>query len=183
MSEEEEVVSEEIEDAETVDAVQADAEPAAEPVVEPVAEAEAVAEPAPEPVAEPVVEAAPEPVADSGPSIDEVELAPLDSATLVPLHHNNGDLSRLTDVTVELSVEVGRTRMTLGQALALGPGSVVALSRSAREPVDLLVNGKPVAHGEVVVIDDDFGLRITGVIEVTPDPHHGEENGFIADAA
>jgi len=77
-----------------------------------------------------------------------------------------GDLGRLFDVTVELSVEVGRTRMTLGQALALGPGSVVALSRSAREPVDLLVNGKQVARGEVVVIDDDFGLRITEVNEL-----------------
>ncbi len=111
---------------------------------------------------------------------DEVELAPLESSRLVPVPTGNGDLSRLTDVTVELSVEVGRTRMTLGQALALGPGSVVALSRSAREPVDLLVNGKPVAHGEVVVIDDDFGLRITGVIEVAPDPRHGEDAGFVA---
>jgi flagellar motor switch protein FliN/FliY len=113
---------------------------------------------------------------------DEVELAPLESSMLVPLNSGAGDLSRLTDVTVELSVEVGRTRMTLGQALALGPGSVVALSRSAREPVDLLVNGKPVAHGEVVVIDDDFGLRITDVIEVTPDPHHGEDE-LLSDAA
>jgi flagellar motor switch protein FliN/FliY len=112
---------------------------------------------------------------------DEVELAPLESAKLVPFATGTGDLSRLTEVTVELSVEVGRTRMTLGQALALGPGSVVALSRSAREPVDLLVNGKPVAHGEVVVIDDDFGLRITQVIEVTPDPQHGEDG--LAEAA
>jgi flagellar motor switch protein FliN/FliY len=183
MSEEEEVMSDEIEDAEPVDAVPADAEPVVEAEVEveavvepeaPVAEVEPEPEPAPAPVAEPVAEV--------GPAIDEVELSPLESPNLVPLH-NHGDLSRLTDVTVELSVEVGRTRMTLGQALALGPGSVVALSRSAREPVDLLVNGKPVAHGEVVVIDDDFGLRITGVIEVTPDPHHGEDNGFVADAA
>jgi flagellar motor switch protein FliN/FliY len=87
-----------------------------------------------------------------------------------------GDLGRLFDVTVELSVEVGRTRMTLGQALALGPGSVVALSRSAREPVDLLVNGKQVARGEVVVIDDDFGLRITEVNELDTG---GEEDGDV----
>jgi flagellar motor switch protein FliN/FliY len=164
MSDEEDIVSEEIEDAETVDAP--------DPTPEPAPAAEAAAPPQPEP--------APQPAAEVAPSIDEVQLTPLDSGMLVPLH-THGDLSRLTDVTVELSVEVGRTRMTLGQALALGPGSVVALSRSAREPVDLLVNGKPVAHGEVVVIDDDFGLRITGVIEVAPDPHHGE--GFAADAA
>jgi flagellar motor switch protein FliN/FliY len=92
---------------------------------------------------------------------DEMELTPLAPIEAPP--EAAGDLGRLWDVTVELSVEVGRTRMTLGQALALGPGSVVALSRSAREPVDLLVNGKQVARGEVVVIDDDFGLRITEV--------------------
>jgi flagellar motor switch protein FliN/FliY len=95
---------------------------------------------------------------------DELELNQLSSGDVVP--STGGDLGRLFDVTVELSVEVGRTRMTLGQALALGPGSVVALSRSAREPVDLLVNGKQVARGEVVVIDDDFGLRITEVNEL-----------------
>jgi flagellar motor switch protein FliN/FliY len=92
---------------------------------------------------------------------DELELSHLSADEATP--NPGGDLGRLFDVTVELSVEVGRTRMTLGQALALGPGSVVALSRSAREPVDLLVNGKQVARGEVVVIDDDFGLRITEV--------------------
>src|SRR5690606_30565895 len=86
-----------------------------------------------------------------------------------------GDLARLFDVTVEHSVEVGRTRMTLGQALSLGPGSVVALNRSAREPVDLLVNGKQVARGEVVVIDDDFGLRITEVNELEDEGDGGGE--------
>ena len=74
------------------------------------------------------------------------------------------DLERLNEVMVELTVEVGRTRMTLGQALALGPGSVVTLDRLADKPVDLLVNGKPIARGEVVVIDEEFGLRITEVV-------------------
>jgi flagellar motor switch protein FliN/FliY len=95
---------------------------------------------------------------------DELQLDQLSGDEAAP--SAGGDRGRLFDVTVELSVEVGRTRMTLGQALALGPGSVVALSRSAREPVDLLVNGKQVARGEVVVIDDDFGLRITEVNEL-----------------
>jgi flagellar motor switch protein FliN/FliY len=109
---------------------------------------------------------------------DELELTPLHPVDLAPAPA--GDLGRLQDVTVELSVEVGRTRMTLGQALALGPGSVVALSRSAREPVDLLVNGKQVARGEVVVIDDDFGLRIT---EVNALGEESEEPEAIAEAA
>jgi flagellar motor switch protein FliN len=74
-------------------------------------------------------------------------------------------LERLDQVTLELTVEVGRTRMSLGQALALGPGSVITLDRLADQPVDLLVNGKPVARGEVVVIDDVFGLRLTHIVE------------------
>jgi flagellar motor switch protein FliN len=75
-----------------------------------------------------------------------------------------GDLRRLKDVPVELAVEIGRTRMTIGETLALGPGSIVALNRMAGEPVELLVNGKPIARGEVVVIDEEFGLRITEVV-------------------
>lgn len=77
-------------------------------------------------------------------------------------HHN--DLGRLSDVPVELAVEIGRTRMTVGETLELRPGSIVVLNRMAGEPVDLLVNGTPIAHGEVVVIDEEFGLRITDVI-------------------
>jgi flagellar motor switch protein FliN/FliY len=72
-------------------------------------------------------------------------------------------LERLRDVPVELAVEIGRTRMTIGETLALGPGSIVTLNRLAGEPVDLLVNGKPIARGEVVVIDEEFGLRISEV--------------------
>ena len=75
------------------------------------------------------------------------------------------DLERLHDVPVELAVEIGRTRMTIREALALGPGSIVTLQRASGEPVDLLVNGKPIARGEVVVIDEEFGLRVTEVVD------------------
>jgi flagellar motor switch protein FliN len=78
--------------------------------------------------------------------------------------HGANDLGRLSDVPVELAVEIGRTRMTVGETLELRPGSIVVLNRMAGEPVDLLVNGTPIAHGEVVVIDEEFGLRITDVI-------------------
>ena len=77
---------------------------------------------------------------------------------------DRADLRRLHDVPVELAVEIGRTRMTIGQTLELRPGSVVSLNRLAGEPVDLLVNGKPIARGEVVVIDEEFGLRVTEVL-------------------
>ena len=93
---------------------------------------------------------------------NEIEFAPLEPVGAGGAS-GSADLERLNDVMVELTVEVGRTRMTLGQALALGPGSVITLDRLADQPVDLLVNGMPVARGEVVVIDEEFGLRITEV--------------------
>jgi flagellar motor switch protein FliN/FliY len=80
------------------------------------------------------------------------------------------DLERLSDVPVELAVEIGRTRMTIGETLALGPGSIITLNRLAGDPVDLLVNGKPIARGEVVVIDEEFGLRVTEVLTGSPQP-------------
>ena len=94
---------------------------------------------------------------------DEIQLAPLHGSTAAA-PASAADLQRLNDVGLELTVEVGRTRMTLGQALALGPGSVITLDRLADQPVDLLVNGMPVARGEVVVIDDVFGLRVTQIV-------------------
>jgi flagellar motor switch protein FliN/FliY len=77
---------------------------------------------------------------------------------------SGADLTRLHNVPVELAVEIGRTRMTIGDTLGLGPGSIITLNRMAGEPVDLLVNGRPIARGEVVVIDEEFGLRVTEVV-------------------
>ena len=94
---------------------------------------------------------------------DELQFTPLVPGA-GPVDADAADLDRLTGVQVELAVEIGRTRMSLGAALALGPGSIVTLDKLADQPVDLLVNGKPVARGEVVVIDEEFGLRITEVI-------------------
>jgi flagellar motor switch protein FliN len=75
-----------------------------------------------------------------------------------------GELRRLSAVPVDLSVEMGRTRMTVGETLELRQGSIVTLNRMAGEPVDLLVNGTLIARGEVVVIDEQFGLRVTEVL-------------------
>lgn len=80
----------------------------------------------------------------------------------------SGDLRRLSAVPVELSVEIGRARMTVGETLDLRQGSIVTLNRMAGEPVDLLVNGTPIARGEVVVIDEQFGLRLTEVLGEPP---------------
>src|SRR3954454_14949207 len=98
----------------------------------------------------------------------DVEFTPLPEGGAPAAIAGEADLSRLTEVTVELTVEVGRTNMSLGETMSLGPGSVVTLDRLADKPVDLLVNGRPIARGEVVVIDEQFGLRITEVVGATP---------------
>jgi len=81
---------------------------------------------------------------------------------------SEADLRRLSEVPMELSVEIGRTGMTVGETLELRPGSIVTLDRLAGEPVDLLVNGTPIARGEVVVVDEQFGLRVTEIVEGDP---------------
>ncbi|HKI90707.1 MAG TPA: flagellar motor switch protein FliN [Gaiellaceae bacterium] len=75
-----------------------------------------------------------------------------------------GDLSLVLDVPVELAVEVGRTTMTIRETLSIAPGSIISLDRMAGEPVDLLVNGRRIARGEVVAVDEEFGLRVTEVV-------------------
>jgi flagellar motor switch protein FliN len=75
------------------------------------------------------------------------------------------DLSRLSDIPMELSVEIGRTHMTVGETLELRIGSVVTLERLAGEAVDLLVNGTAIARGEVVVVDEQYGLRVTEILD------------------
>ena len=74
------------------------------------------------------------------------------------------NLNLLMDVSLPISIELGRTTMAIEDILNLGPGSVVELDKLAGEPVDLLVNNKLLAKGEVVVIDENFGVRITTMI-------------------
>ncbi len=73
-------------------------------------------------------------------------------------------LELLLDVPLDLSVELGRTRMTIQDLLGLGPGSVLELDKIAGEPLDILVNGRLVARGEAVVVNDKFGVRITDIV-------------------
>ena len=73
-------------------------------------------------------------------------------------------LDVILDVPVTMSLEVGRTHMSVGELLRLSQGSVVELDRLAGEPLDVLVNGTLVAHGEIVVVNDKFGIRLTDVV-------------------
>ncbi len=78
---------------------------------------------------------------------------------------SQADIAKLSDVTLNVTVELGRTTLKVKELLGLGPGSVVELDRIAGAPVDILVNGTLVARGDVVVVDDELGVRVSEVID------------------
>lgn len=94
-------------------------------------------------------------------AVQPVQFAPLMPATQSEVPTNIG---LLLDVPLQITVELGRTKMAIKDILELGTGSIVELDKLAGEAVDLLVNGKLIAKGEVVVIDENFGLRITDIV-------------------
>ncbi len=77
---------------------------------------------------------------------------------------NNANLDVILNIPVQVSLELGRTKMDLRDLLQLGQGSVVELERMIDEPLDVLVNGTLIAHGEVVVVDNKFGIRFTDIV-------------------
>jgi flagellar motor switch protein FliN/FliY len=74
------------------------------------------------------------------------------------------NLSLILEVMVTLSLEVGRVQMSVRDLLQLAPGAIVELNRMANEPLDVLVNGMRIARGELVVVDEKFGIRLTDVV-------------------
>ncbi|WP_341923918.1 flagellar motor switch protein FliN [Nocardioides psychrotolerans] len=84
-------------------------------------------------------------------------------SSVIPLAHRG--IEMLHGVDMEVTVELGRTRMAVRDLLALAPGAVLELDRAAGSPADLLVNGRLIARGEVVVVDEDFGLRVTEILD------------------
>ncbi|MCL3860869.1 flagellar motor switch protein FliN [Actinotalea sp. K2] len=79
-------------------------------------------------------------------------------------HHERSSLRLLHDVEMTLTAEIGRTRLPVRQVLELVPGTVLELDRAAGSPADVMVNGRLVARGEVVVVDEDYGIRITEIV-------------------
>lgn len=77
---------------------------------------------------------------------------------------DQGNISLIMDVYMEMTVELGRTKKTIKDILGLGEGTIIELDKLAGEPVDILVNHKPIAKGEVVVIDENFGVRVTEIL-------------------
>jgi flagellar motor switch protein FliN/FliY len=94
------------------------------------------------------------------------ERAPLDEFDPAARHKRNGapDMDVILDIPVRISMEVGNTEITIRNLLQLNQGSVIELDRLAGEPLDVLVNGTLIAHGEVVVVNEKFGIRMTDVI-------------------
>lgn len=97
----------------------------------------------------------------NAPVVQSAQLAQLTGS--LPAGAGN-NLELLMDVPLQVTVELGRTQKMVKEVLALGPGSVLELDKLAGEPVDILVNEKPIAKGEVVVIDENFGIRVTEIL-------------------
>lgn len=84
--------------------------------------------------------------------------------TVVTDNNGKGSLETLLDVSVPVIIEFGRTSMKLQEVLELGPGSVIELDRTVGEPIDIYVSDRKLAEGEVVVVDEHFGIRITKIL-------------------
>ncbi len=100
----------------------------------------------------------------------EAEAAPLQEMTeSTTFSSQDGDvnLDMILDIPVDISMEIGRTKISIRNLLQLTQGSVVELDRLAGEPLDVMVNGTLIAHGEVVVVNEKFGIRLTDVISAT----------------
>ncbi|MCL5961051.1 MAG: flagellar motor switch protein FliN [Chloroflexi bacterium] len=93
------------------------------------------------------------------------EVHPAEFASLGPSQPANGSgIDLLLDVMLNVNVELGRSSMLVKDILALGPGSVIELEKLAGEPVDVFINDTMIARGEVVVVDEKFGVRVTEII-------------------
>jgi flagellar motor switch protein FliN/FliY len=97
------------------------------------------------------------------PNVQSVQFQSLDYTTI---HQQKENMGIIMDVPLEVTVELGRTKHRIMEILEWAPGQIIELDRLAGEPIDVLVNGKYVAKGEVVVIDENFGIRITEIINV-----------------
>ena len=95
---------------------------------------------------------------------ENVELEDFGESSVGQTTNDNPDLEVILDIPVSMSMEVGRTSITIRNLLQLNQGSVIELDRFAGEPLDVLVNGTLIAHGEVVVVNEKFGIRMTDVI-------------------
>ena len=95
------------------------------------------------------------------PNVQNLQFPSLQGANM---GSEQGNISLIMDVFMEVTVELGRTKKTIKDILSMGEGTIIELDKLAGEPVDILVNHKPIAKGEVVVIDENFGVRVTEIL-------------------
>ena len=95
-------------------------------------------------------------------NVQQAQFASFDTANISQSEARN--LNMLLDIPLQLSVELGRTKRSVKEILDLSGGSIIELDKLAGEPVDILVNNRLIAKGEVVVIDENFGVRITDIL-------------------
>ena len=100
----------------------------------------------------------------AGANVQVAELDALESDNLPMVGDDDRNLDMILDIPVTIAMEIGRTKISIRNLLQLNQGSVVELDRLAGEPMDVLVNGTLVAHGEVVVVNEKFGIRLTDVV-------------------
>ena len=116
---------------------------------------------------------------------DTVTVQPVQFASFEDLDQvqgpQNQNLNILLDIKLQLTVELGRTELPIKKVLELTKGSIVTLNKAAGEPVELYANGKLIAYGEVVVIEDNFGLRITHITDPAKRLHSLGATGHTAD--
>ena len=96
--------------------------------------------------------------------VEQVAPAQFTNFNATPGQLPSGDINMILDIPVQLTVELGRTRIPIKNILQLAQGSVVELDALAGEPMDVLVNGYLIAQGEVVVVNDKFGIRLTDIV-------------------
>lgn len=150
---------------EAVDEVIANADESAEAIEETLESSTETHSPEPEPFEPTISFGAEEPAKTDGPvTVQSVKFASFEDQTPAQ-GESNKNLDILMDIKLQLTVELGRTELPIKKVLELTRGSIIELEKVAGEPVELYANGKLVAHGEVVVIEDNFGLRITSITD------------------
>jgi flagellar motor switch protein FliN len=111
-----------------------------------------------------------EDLADQDHEIDEMEKTPfpeMDQGQKKGKKESLKDMDFILDIPLEVSVELGRTKMLINELLQLGQGSVIELNKLAGEPLEIFINRKLVARGEAVVVNEKFGVRLTDIISPT----------------
>ncbi|ODS30714.1 MAG: putative flagellar motor switch protein FliN [Candidatus Scalindua rubra] len=98
-------------------------------------------------------------------AIKSVEFSALEPVQSKPGERNMSNIDMLMDIKIPVIVELGQTEMLMRDILALSPGAIIELDSLAGEPVKVTVRGKTIAHGEVVVVDENFGVKITMLID------------------